>query len=381
MASYLVDVEPASQEADSGQTSTLLSSSGQDFSYSGAINTDPIRPSSMTQFNHKAALSINLISSDKPSNPLPHPSRVGLFSRFGRKTERREASPKRKGSLGLNTLYDPGDEVALVDIIFIHGLGGDSIKTWSGTHDLESYWPQSWLPTDPDFRQARTHSFGYDADWRNRSMSILSIHDLAQSLLGEVRNHPSIRRGQTQIILVGHSMGGCIAKKLYVLVKEDPSSEQLASRIHSIFFLGTPHRGSNLAKLMSSVLLLTGVAKPYLVDLSHDSKALSELGTSFQHFAPGLRIWSFFETRPITERPEVLVVDKLCATLGYANEEISAMDANHRQLCKFKNTLDPNYRKLRNALSSAVDMIKLKSKSIPLSDGKSQASASYCQRA
>ncbi|EHK15423.1 uncharacterized protein TRIVIDRAFT_132216, partial [Trichoderma virens Gv29-8] len=264
-----------------------------------------------------------------------------------------------KGPMGLNTLYDPG-EIALVDVIFVHGLGGDSKKTWSGSRDAESFWPQDWLPNDPSFKTARIHSFGYDANWRDRSLSILSIHDFGQDLLGEMKNHPSIRRSKTNFVLIGHSMGGNIAKAAYVLARQSPTTDELASRFHSIIFLGTPHRGSNLAKVARNILQVMGVSKPYLDDLSANSAYLTELNALFQPYAADLHIWSFFETRPVTERPAIVLVDKFSATLGYSHEEVLPLDADHRHICKFGSIEDPNYRKVRNALSRAVEMIQLK---------------------
>ncbi|KAK1241656.1 hypothetical protein MKX07_007479 [Trichoderma sp. CBMAI-0711] len=261
--------------------------------------------------------------------------------------------------MGLNTLYDPGD-IALVDIIFIHGLGGDSKKTWSGSRDFPSFWPQDWLPNDPSFKTARIHSFGYDANWRARNLSILSIHDFGQDLLGEMKNHPSIRRSKTNFVLVGHSMGGNIAKAAYVLARQSPLTGEIASRFHSIIFLGTPHRGSNLAKVARNILQVMGVSKPYLDDLSANSVYLTDLNNLFQPYAADLHIWSFFETRPVTERPAIVLVDKFSATLGYSHEEVLPLDADHRHICKFDALEDPNYRKVRNALSRAVEMIQLK---------------------
>lgn len=314
-----------------------------------------------TVLNHDAT---GLQESPTDDADQPHASslssfRANLFSKFGRKHERPVRVPRPKGPMGLNTLYDPGD-IALVDIIFVHGLGGDSKKTWSGSHDSKSYWPQDWLPDDPNFKTARIHSFGYDADWRKRTLSILSIHDFGQDLLGEMKNHPSIRRSKTNFVLIGHSMGGNIAKAAYVLARQTPTSASLASRFHSMIFLGTPHRGSNLAKVARNILQVTGVSKPYLDDLSANSAYLTELNSLFQPYAADLHIWSFFETRPVTERPAIVLVDKFSATLGYNHEEVLPLDADHRHICKFTSIEDPNYRKVRNALSRAVEMIQLK---------------------
>ncbi|KAK4118645.1 hypothetical protein N657DRAFT_659477 [Parathielavia appendiculata] len=266
-----------------------------------------------------------------------------------------------KGPLGLTTLYEPEPpREPLVDIVFIHGLGGGSRKTWSYSSQPHHYWPRSWLPADNDFLDVRVHTFGYKADWGERRDSILDIHDFAQSLLGALRNHPGIRRSGTRIIFVGHSMGGCVAKKAYILARQDPTAADLAARVQSIFFLATPHRGSDMASILENMLAMAWGKKPYVTDLTPNSSALTTINDAFRHFAPELRLWSFYETLPTKSAGTMsrIVVDRHSATLGYHNEEIAGLDADHRHVCKFDTPAEPNYRTLRNALLTAVDLIR-----------------------
>lgn len=282
-----------------------------------------------------------------------------LFRRPAASKETEQPSLDPHGPLGLHTLFQPETgEPYLVDIVLVHGLGGGSRKSWSLSPSRDgSFWPQSWLPQDPDFQQTRIHSYGYDSNWGTRTKSVLNIHDFAQSLLAAIKNYPPIRRSQTSIILVGHSMGGCIVKKAYVLARQSHIHQDFASRFHSMFFLGTPHRGSNLAATLGNILQVTSGSKPYVDDLAPDSAILTAMNDEFREYAYDLNLWSFFETKPMP-RLNKLVVDKVSATLGFGNEEVSFMDADHRNVCKFRNQQDPNYRKLRNSLSSAIDMVK-----------------------
>jgi hypothetical protein len=96
-----------------------------------------------------------------------------------------------KGPLGLTTIYNPLEK-AIADIIFVHGLGGGSRKTWSKNEDPALFWPQEWLPQDPGFRDVRIHTFGYDSNWDKES--ILNIHDFAKSLLEWIKDCPAIPR-------------------------------------------------------------------------------------------------------------------------------------------------------------------------------------------
>ncbi|KAI0181154.1 WD40-repeat-containing domain protein [Hypoxylon sp. FL1284] len=264
------------------------------------------------------------------------------------------------GALGLTTLHSPPPPgTVAAEIVFIHGLGGGSRKTWSYSPSPDHYWPQAWLPNDLDFAHTRIHSFGYKSDWAERQRSLLTIRDFAESLVGELKNNPNIRQSSARIIFVCHSMGGCVAKKAYILARQDPSCKHLADKIHSMFFLGTPHRGSDLAAILKTISVIAWGSKPFVSDLVPESSALWDINDTFRHYASDLSLWSFYETLPI--KPKVLnkiVVERYSATLGYPNEEIVAINADHRQLCKFDTPSDPNYKTLRNALHTALDLLR-----------------------
>jgi hypothetical protein len=49
----------------------------------------------------------------------------------------------------------------------------------------------------------------------------------------------------------------------------------------------------------------------------------------------------------------------MLTTIGYAEERIQLLNANHRDLAKFETTSDSNYRSLRNRLASTVDQIRM----------------------
>ncbi|KAH6649470.1 hypothetical protein F5144DRAFT_588178 [Chaetomium tenue] len=266
-----------------------------------------------------------------------------------------------KGPIGLTTIYEPpSPEETAAEIVFIHGLGGGSRKTWCYSSDPEHYWPQSWLPADKDFIGIRIHVFGYKGDWLERRESVLGIHDFGQSLIDAIRNHPGIPRVDTRIILVGHSMGGCVAKKAYILARQDPATADIARRMHSMFFLATPHRGSNMAAILENMLAVGWGKKPFVTELTPNSAVLSAINDTFRHFAPELWLWSFYETLPMRGAGFIsrIIVDKHSGTLGYPKEEITGMEADHRQVCKFESPADPNYKLLRNALATAVDLIQ-----------------------
>lgn len=97
----------------------------------------------------------------------------------------------------MNLLYDPPDP--LVDLIFVHGLRGGSIKTWCKGDDLKLFWPQAWLPREQGLQNARVHSFGYNADWADMKETALDLHDFGRALLAEMNTSPFLRRAREVI--------------------------------------------------------------------------------------------------------------------------------------------------------------------------------------
>lgn len=111
-----------------------------------------------------------------------------------------------KGPLGLHLLHLSAEPV--IDLIFVHGLRGGSIKTWRKGTDPRLFWPQNWLPLEPAFKDVSVHTFGYNADWGDTKDSILNVHDFGRTLLGEMKISPHIRNGGT----VSYSDRSCSLK-------------------------------------------------------------------------------------------------------------------------------------------------------------------------
>ncbi|KAI9760567.1 MAG: hypothetical protein M1840_002382 [Geoglossum simile] len=217
---------------------------------------------------------------------------------------------------GLRVLHQPAEPV--VDIIFIHGLTGNSYDAW-----LEAksgiYWPIQLLGRDvPD---ARIMSFGYDAD------------------------------SDRKIVLVVHSLGGLVAKKALCLSEQsvEPHLKQLDRCAIAAAFLDTPHRGSGHTPFASGIanILKAGgkrVNANVLQFLSRDSEVLADTEGSFG-------IWlrrnsSRFNIACFVEELELpligMVVTKDSAKIdGYPQLSIRA---NHMaRLPEFQISSYPNY--------------------------------------
>lgn len=104
----------------------------------------------------------------------------------GLQTNSRGSSPAQD-ELGLKVIYRPHGQ-RRADLIFVHGLGGSSMKTWSKNRDLEYCWPLKFLPNEHDINTARISTFGYNANFRPGSGATrLSVLDFAKDLLYDLR--------------------------------------------------------------------------------------------------------------------------------------------------------------------------------------------------
>lgn len=239
-----------------------------------------------------------------------------LSSFFSRRPTDRD-SPRSVNEFGLNTLFNPEEHgtTVVADFVFVHGLGGGSNKTWSIKYSPESFWPKEWLPQDPSFEGVRIHSFGYNASWASWLQNPLDIHAFGEYLVQELLSHPQIRTQDTRIVLIGHSMGGLVIKKACILFKTTQSFTDMANRLHSFYFMGTPHRGSNLAGTLNNLLRMSGTGgRAYIAGLETKSEMIQVLSDGFRDHYSGIHLHTFYESLPTP--PVGMIVEIESATLG-----------------------------------------------------------------
>ncbi|MCK4080415.1 MULTISPECIES: esterase/lipase family protein [Acinetobacter] len=120
-------------------------------------------------------------------------------------------------------------------IIFVHGLTGKVGTTWG-------LFPQL-LSEDPTLGDYRVKEFGYYSPnfaWIKPAPSISSI---ANGVLSDIRAECDLENDD--IILVGHSMGGIVIKKLLLRL----NAQGIKHNISKVCFFDVPHDGSGLAKI------------------------------------------------------------------------------------------------------------------------------------
>ncbi|KAK4141312.1 uncharacterized protein C8A04DRAFT_39157 [Dichotomopilus funicola] len=264
--------------------------------------------------------------------------------------------------LGLVVLHKPSKRT--VDILFIHGLGGSSLRTWCRDGDLHKLWPKLWLPQL--IPTARILSFGYKTHFSSKTdTSSLSIKNFAGDLLHQMKHGETTteRLGQVPIIIVAHSMGGLVFKKALVQGYETDEFADLVSMIRGVLFLATPHRG-NRAEPRSRHLfhsVLGHSPMDYAMELTRGSPTIDDLSDLFRHHASTLQIFSFYETlaasRGLLSR---MIIDKRTAVLGYHNETPVPLNADHHNVCKFTSRRDSNYISVMGAIRSIAESVSLR---------------------
>lgn len=101
-------------------------------------------------------------------------------SSFGGRDSQREISPSSQPDiLGLQLLRDHPDPDG--DIIFVHGLGGTALRTWSWKRDVSNFWPV-WLNDEQGLSNSRIFSFGYNSNYKGAAINLNTI-DFAKDLL------------------------------------------------------------------------------------------------------------------------------------------------------------------------------------------------------
>jgi len=137
----------------------------------------------------REGVSLSRTQTERPSsgmhNLTPDPKSVAQPKR-GEDPLRKRLFPDGK-ILGPTVIHDPEDPV--VDIIFVHGLTGDSYSTWviesGGKH---VYWPLDMLSRE--IPNARIATWGYDVDVtkpRVGPVSQCTIGEHARDLEGDLR--------------------------------------------------------------------------------------------------------------------------------------------------------------------------------------------------
>lgn len=286
--------------------------------------------------------------------------------------------------LGLEpSLYNPPDGKATVDIVFVHGLGGDRIGTWTfhpdSKYPVTTLWPKDFLPKACP--TARILSFGYNSQFvkffpffgnKAAVSTETSITDYSTALFHDLAGIRTSTKtpADRPIIFVAHSLGGLVvAHALSRPHSSDEAATNLSANTKGIIFMGTPFAGSDKATWGAIGLNIVKALKMQtkdtdVTDLNERSAALVTINREFDEFikardrdrkAGPVEIVCYFEDAPtyVVGAEIGKVVSKDSAARLSAIKALAIAD-NHVDMCKFPGDFAHGYVSVSSQLSAWI---------------------------
>ncbi|PVH74731.1 hypothetical protein DL98DRAFT_658590 [Cadophora sp. DSE1049] len=163
------------------------------------------------------------------------------------------------------------------------------------------------------------------------------------------------------MIFICHSLGGIVLKKALIIANEKADRYSSISRdTFGVMFMGTPHRGSDVAfwgrlfGTMADVFTPGSIRTQLLQDLQPKSSCLGDICLQFVERSQSLRIFTMYERLKIKGLPG-LVVDKDSAILLLPNETPVPIEADHRSMCRFSSEKSEKFQLVLDCLRELIE--------------------------
>jgi len=225
-------------------------------------------------------------------------------------------------------------------IVFVHGIFGDSISTW--TNPNGAYFP-ALLVSDPFFSAYDVYVYEYPSRFLGTGFSIDEIAENMRLTLDT-----DLASDHKEIIFVSHSMGGLVTRAYL------NKNRAAADRVRLAYFYSTPTTGSELASIASLVSRNPHLAKmkpmesaDYLADLQRQW-----LDINFQ--IPSFCAYEKQSTYGIN------VVTQASAS-NLCNRRLDPIDADHITIVKPADTRDTPYLALKSAIQQTPPKVSANS--------------------
>jgi pimeloyl-ACP methyl ester carboxylesterase len=185
---------------------------------------------------------------------------------------------KKTSEVGLLSIINSSQ--AVVDIIFVHGLGANRRMTWhhqnksDSDYDENNFWPR-WLGEDLANQgiAANIWLFGYDSKkFRYEAGNTAERLDQAKLFLSYLAVENLTQR---PIFMIAHSMGGLVVKEMLGVAEHE--YPQIFKQIRGIVFLATPHQGANITSLVNGL----GLGSLSMRELQPDNADLRRLNEQY----------------------------------------------------------------------------------------------------
>lgn len=259
----------------------------------------------------------------------------------------------------LTIVSEQYDNDALADIIFVHGLGGDTVDTWQREDNNNYFWPR-WLADELPY--VNVYTLGYPAaatKWTIRG-SAMPLPDRATNVLGFLVGH-DFRIGQRPVIFVAHSLGGLLVKQILRKASDSVDSqwECLVLNTKGVVFLATPHSGSSLANLVKALKVIR--PSHATNDLKAHCPHLRDLGEWYRQNTVklGIATKAFFETNKVSKFKifGTMVVNPTSANPAVVGCIPEPADGDHFTICKPKSHQSPVYVGVRAFIRDSLERL------------------------
>ncbi|KXX82976.1 Protein SERAC1 [Madurella mycetomatis] len=269
------------------------------------------------------------------------------------------------GNIVLDVLYDPSDQghIPDLDLVFVHGLGGNVINTW--THKPSGVaWPRDLLPIRRPL--TRVLAYGYDGDMHETD-SVARIRDHARTLVTRLTDERDEVDPTRPIVFVAHCLGGLILAIQALCVANNETEEfgPVATATAGIMLFGTPNFGTTKKQIRTIANAFSGLeqtkgpsgSRP-LAGLAEaiirNSVDLKEISEDFCQLQSLYEITNWYETRKLPGAKK-LVVDQLSACALVPNQKWLHVDGDHINMCQFMGVNDGTFKEVCKKIKQAVD--------------------------
>jgi len=154
-------------------------------------------------------------------------------------TEVSAPEPVRQGGAANTSFYVRNSARGRV-IVFVHGLFGDAVSTWTNRNG--TYWP-TLVARDPIFDDSDIYVHSFPSPILQRSYD---TDELAERLRIDLSAH-DVLRDHKEIVFVCHSMGGIVVRAFLLKTRLRPT------QVPMLFLASTPTTGAEVAQLASAL--------------------------------------------------------------------------------------------------------------------------------
>ncbi|MFN9646172.1 MAG: hypothetical protein ACK6BG_13890 [Cyanobacteriota bacterium] len=235
-----------------------------------------------------------------------------------------------------------------LDVVFVHGLGGDPFTTWRSGDDESSFsWPH-WLAQTFEERIG-VWSLGYaTANPLQKTRLRVPLPSKDAPVAGVAMPLPRrtvnvLERltqegiGERPVCFITHSLGGLLVKSVLRQAADSihtPRWQRVGKQCRGVMFLATPHHGSALADLVNVFRIVLPTVSTD--DLRDNDAHLMQLSQWYRNHAPSQKIqtFSYYETKPYKT---VIIVSESSADPGVSGPLARPpipVERDHLEICK-----------------------------------------------